>query len=144
MWSTEWCRQYVNMKPYNSMGKYPPQLFQYYNNISLLTSHACTHTNYSNILVQWYLIGWRSNIGGCISASSIAVIPTAHISHYVCISPLTTIITNENSPNYCIHPSSLLPLLLVPSCVHTGDHVTSCDPLIHSPVRCTNERFSLH
>ena len=28
-----------------------------------------------------YLMGWRSNMGGCVSASSMAVMPTAQISH---------------------------------------------------------------
>lgn len=28
-----------------------------------------------------YLMGWRSNMGGCSSASSTDVIPTAQISH---------------------------------------------------------------
>ena len=31
--------------------------------------------------VTLYLIGCRSNIGGCVSANSTAVIPTAQISH---------------------------------------------------------------
>jgi len=29
-----------------------------------------------------YLIGWRSNMGGCVSATSTAVIPTAQMSHW--------------------------------------------------------------
>ena len=35
----------------------------------------------SSVEADIHLIGWRSNIGGCSSANSMAVIPTAQISH---------------------------------------------------------------
>lgn len=47
----------------------------------LIHIQAHMHINVHVYLHVDYLIGCRSNMGGCVSANSTAVIPTAHISH---------------------------------------------------------------
>lgn len=56
-------------------------LFHIHCRSALLSWHYHSPTKHTHTHAILYLMGCRSNMGGCNSASSIAVMPTAQISH---------------------------------------------------------------
>ena len=64
---TQQCMESITLRPFYSPG---PSGYKFHIQLGLRFSYSS------------HLIGWRSNIGGYISASFTAVMPAAHMSHY--------------------------------------------------------------